>query len=251
MMTDFLEKINQLDNEIDNQQVHQQTKEVNAIVQTLKRHEVLAKAPGPLGFYPDEVEDLANQVGAEKAKALKIINQLFNSLRQFLSIKFGLWSVPNLATAQLIMDQLNVQSSLEIMAGNAYWTKALKQVGVAAIASDSLEWAKSSKTGSQPVEPIVNKSASAAIAQFPTVDLIICSWAPNFDQSDINAVSAWKQYNPNSHLLFVGEKNGVTNSPKFWHQVKFCYSPALKQINQSFTSFDFIDEQIFEIKHEI
>lgn len=250
-MTEFLDKINHLAAVIDNSQVHKQAEEIMTIIQTLEEKQVLASAPSLLGFYPDKLEEIATKVGPQKVAALKVINQLFNSTRQFLSIHYGVWSLPNLTTALAIKEKLQVKSALEVMAGNAYWTTALKQVGIKAVATDSLQWAKTSRTGQQPFESVVNLNASAAIAQFSTVDLIICSWAPNFDQSDIKAIEAWKKYNPTSHLLFIGEKNGATNSPKFWHQEKFGYSLALRQINQTFTSFDFIDERIFEIEHEI
>lgn len=250
-MTDFLEKINHLAAEIDNKQVYQQAKEIMTIIQAIEKKQVLVKAPELLGFYPDELEEIAKEVDPQKIAALKIINQLFNSTRQFLSIHYGLWSLPNLETAQAIKEKLHVKSALEIMAGNAYWTQALNQVGIKTIATDTLQWAKTSRTGQQPFESVLNQSASSAIAQFTAVDLILCSWAPNFNCSDLAAVKAWKKYNPKSHLLFIGEKNGATNSSNFWHQEKFSHSPALRQINQTFTSYDFIDEQIFEIEHEI
>lgn len=250
-MTEFLEKIKHLAIEIDNQQVDQQAKEIMSIIQTIEKKQVLAKAPDILGFYPDKLEEIMTEVGPQKAAALKIINQLFNSTRQFLSIHYGLWSLPNLETAQAIKENLHVNSALEIMAGNAYWTRALQQVGVETVATDSLQWAKTSRTGQQPFASVVNLNASSAIAQYSAVDLILCSWAPNFNRSDLAAVNAWQKYNPKSHFLFIGEKNGATNSPAFWHQEKFRHSPALRQIKQTFTSYDFIDEQIFEIEHEI
>ena len=137
------------------------------------------------------------------------------------------------------------------MAGNAYWSKALTEVGLKTIATDSLEWSKTSKTGSQQATKVLNLSAPEAIRAFPDVQLVICAWAPNFDESDLSAIEAWQKYNSSSRLLFIGEKNGVTNSATFWHQIHFSHSPELQTVNHSFTSFDFIEEQIFEIKHEI
>jgi hypothetical protein len=46
-------------------------------------------------------------------------------------------------------------------------------------------------------------------------------------------------------LLFIGEKNGATNSATFWQKAK---SRTNTKVNRSFQSFDFIDEKVFEIK---
>lgn len=250
-MTDFLKKIKQLDAEISDFRVHKQALKVEQIVLQTRQKEILKSAPKSIGFLPDEMEQILSQIDLKAKPNLKIINQLFNSLRQFLSINCGVWSLPNLTTARLIKDQLRIGSALEIMAGNAYWAKALSQAGIKTVATDSLEWSKTSKTGSRPIIPILDLNAAEAIKRFSDVDLVICSWAPNFDQSDLQVVKAWKEFNPTSHLLFIGEKNGVTNSPQFWQRMKFKNSYELKKINRSFTSFDFIDEQIFEIEHAI
>jgi hypothetical protein len=250
-MTDFLTKINQLDAAINRQQVHKQTLEVRQIISFVKHKNILPNAPKSLGFLPNEVEEINKTLTFNQIKQFKIINQLFNSLRQFLSVKYGIWSLPNLTTADLIKENLQIKNGLEIMAGNGYWSKALSQVGVNMIATDSFEWSKTSATGRQTCQPIYNFDALMAIKKFTNVELIICSWAPNFTKSDLLAVKTWERYNPNSHLLFIGEKNGATNSLEFWHKMHFSQSSELHQINQSFSSFDFINEQVFEIKHEI
>lgn len=250
-MIDFLSKINQLDIEINNPQVHRQAGEVNAIISDIQKGKIIPKAPQLIGFLPDQMEEISNQLTASQVNKFKIINQLFNNLRQFLSVEYGVWSLPNLSTANLIKKELNVSTGLEIMAGNAYWSKALSQAGIKMIATDSLEWSRTSQTGLEPLMPVFDFDAEAAIKRYNYVDLVICSWAPNFGQSDEKAIISWKKYNPQSHFLFVGEKNGATNSHNFWRYQKFDHSPQLQRINQSFNSFDFINERIFEIAHEI
>ncbi|MDF7682693.1 SAM-dependent methyltransferase [Lactobacillus sp. ESL0679] len=250
-MTNFLDKVNQLNGQIKHPVVNKQVAEVNQIINQLDQKQILTTAPVRLGLLPDEVEEILEQVGQGQAADIKVLNQLLNSLRQYLSIRYGIWSLPNLTTAQLIKEQLHVNTALEIMAGNAYWSRALDKAQIRTIATDSLEWSKTSATGSQPAFNVIDLDAVQAIKQFSQVDLIICSWAPNFTESDLLAVAAWKKYNPKSRLLFIGEKNGATNSPAFWQTVKLHHSAQLRQINQSFRSYDFINEQIFEIEHEI
>ncbi|BDR60520.1 SAM-dependent methyltransferase [Lactobacillus xylocopicola] len=248
--TNFLAKINELDAELADHEVHAQAKVVQELVATIAQAQIPATAPQALGFAPAELEQIMARTAPAKKTQVKVINQLFNSLRQFLAIHYGVWSVPNLTTARLIKDQLHIKQALEIMAGNALWSKALNLAGIATVATDSLEWAKTSKTGSRPSVAVIDASAPAAIERFAAVQLIICSWAPNFDHSDLEAVHAWRKYNPNAHLLFVGERNGATNSAAFWHSMHFLHSEGLQRINRSFNSFDFINEQIFELKHE-
>ena len=252
-MTDFLSKINQLDARLNIELVHQQVVEINNIVATIRQKQVLKRAPKKLGFLPDVAEEICSNHFHSKDQLddFKTINQLLNNTRQFLAIKFGLWSIPNLETAQVIKDQLKINKGLEIMAGNGYWSKALSQVGVKMTATDNLDWSRTSNTGTQAFVPVSNYDAARAVKQFSDVDLIICSWAPNFGNSDEKVVATWQKFNFATHLLFVGEKNGVTNSASFWQKEPFLHSKELRLINQTFTSFDFIDEQIFEIAHEI
>ncbi|WP_294878946.1 SAM-dependent methyltransferase [uncultured Lactobacillus sp.] len=252
-MTDFLSKINQLDARLNIELVHQQVVEINNIVATIRQKQVLKRAPKKLGFLPDVAEEICSNHFHSKDQLddFKTINQLLNNTRQFLAIKFGLWSIPNLETAQVIKDQLKINKGLEIMAGNGYWSKALSQVGVKMTATDNLDWSRTSNTGAQAFVPVSNYDAARAVKQFNDVDLIICSWAPNFGNSDEKVVNAWQKLNSATHLLFVGERNGVTNSASFWQKEPFLHSKELRLINQTFTSFDFIDEQIFEIAHEI
>ena len=250
-MINFLSKINQLDDQLNIKQVHRQVKEINDIFSIMSQRQVLKKAPEKLGFLPDIFEEICASLTQTEIRQFRTINHLINNLRQFLAISFGVWSLPNLQTAKAIKDRLNIKTGLEIMAGNAYWSKALSDVGVKMTVTDNLDWSKTSNTGSKSFMPVTNFDAAKAIEMFGNVDLIICSWAPNFGNSDTKVVSTWQKLNTPSHLLFIGEKNGATNSEDFWQKGLVHHSKELKQINQTFPSFDFIDEHIFEIAHEI
>ena len=250
-MTNFLSKINQLDQELNIDPIHHQVKEINDIVSVVSQKQVLRKAPEKLGFLPDKSEEICAGLSQTDIKKFKSANQLINNLRQFLAINFGVWSLPNLQTANAIKESLNIKTGLEIMAGNAYWSKALSDVGVKMTVTDNLDWSKTSSTGSRQFMTVTNFEAAKAVEIFDNVDLIICSWAPNFGNSDTKVVSTWQKLNTTSHLLFIGEKNGATNSEAFWQKGLVHHSKELKQINQTFPSFDFINEHIFEITHEI
>ena len=57
------------------------------------------------------------------------------------------------------------------MAGNAYWSQALAQVGIKVHSTDSLEWAKTSTTGAKPFYPVEDLPADQAIKKYHTVNL--------------------------------------------------------------------------------
>lgn len=250
-MTEYITKITQLDHEINNKFVHHQVNEIKRIDNYVKNKKPLPEAPSKLGLLPDQFEDVLIEVGEDKRNELTAINSLFNNCRQYLSLKYGIWSIANLKTARLIKEKLGVKKVLEIMAGNAYWSEALEETGIQTISTDSLEWAKTSKTGSQPFHKVLDMAAPQAIRKYQDVDLILCSWSPNFGSSDITAVNAWQKYNKSGHLLFIGEQDGATNSQEFWAHHWFKKTPELAEINHSFQNFDFINERIFEIDNEL
>lgn len=249
-MTNFLEKLTNLDKEINYPLVHRQVNEIKQVDCNVRKGKPVDQAPQKLGLLPDQFEDILSEVGDNQRKNLTDINNLFNNFRQYLSLKYGIWSVANLKTATLIKDKLQINTALEIMAGNAYWSQALEEAGVETISTDSLEWAKTSSTGAKPFHSVVDLAANQAIKKYSNVDLILCSWSPNFGQNDIEAIATWRKYSHAPHLLFIGEQNGATNSPEFWHHNWFKHTQALTEINQSFSSFDFIDEKVFEINNE-
>lgn len=170
-MKKYQNKLNKLDKELNYLPLHEQVIGINNIITNLENGKILQKSPNSLGFLPDSLDIMIeNTRSSEKAQEA---NNLLNNFRSFLSREYGIWSLPNLETAKLIRQEYNVKSSLEIMAGNAHWSKALSEVGVKAIASDSFTWAKSSTTGEAPIFETENLDAISAIKKHPEVDLII------------------------------------------------------------------------------
>ena len=209
-MTDFLTKLIKIDNELNIPRLHQEVCEVKRVCSVLDKKEVPNCQIMNLG-----------PITAQKsaAKKIQVANNLLNSFRQYLSLHYGLWSLPNVQTARIIKEKYNITSAVEVMAGNAAWSKALSM-------------------------------ASSAIIKYQNCDLIICSWAPNFGHADIDLIKVWKKLEHRPKLLFVGEEFGVTNSEEFWQTVSFIKKPELASVNASFSSFDFIEERFFEIDED-
>ena len=57
-MTNYLEKLNHLDRQLNSPTVHQQVEEVNQIIVTVSAKKILAQAPQKLGLEPDEFENI-------------------------------------------------------------------------------------------------------------------------------------------------------------------------------------------------
>ena len=131
-MTKFLTKLTKLEQEINHPAVKRQVEEIALIDSYVQAGKPLKRAPRRLGLLPDEFEEVLVEVGPDKEGALRDLNNLLNNFRQYLSLIYGIWSLPNIQTAQLIKNKLHVQTALEIMAGNAYWSQALAQVGTLA-----------------------------------------------------------------------------------------------------------------------
>lgn len=242
-MKKYQMKLNKLDEELDYAPFHEQVIIINDIIANLEKGKILQKSPHSLGFLPDSLDIMISNIKS-KGKAQEA-NNLLNNFRSFLSREYGIWSLPNLETANFIKQEYHIKTSLEIMAGNAYWSKALSEVGVKAIASDSFSWAKSSTTGEAPIFETENLDAISAINKHPDVDLILCSWAPNFGEDDLQILDLYRNLAHQPVLLFIGEKFGATNSTSFWCEAK---TSTNVKINRSFQSFDFIDEKVFEVK---
>lgn len=240
-MTDFLTKLIKIDSELNIPKLHQQVSEIRQVCSKLDKKELPESRIKKLGLVTEQ---------ENKTKKVQVANNLLNSFRQYLSLHYGLWSLPNIQTAQIIKEKYNVTSAVEVMAGNAAWSKALSLAGIKVKASDNLVWSKTSKTGKNCFYPVENLDAKTAITKYQDCDLIICSWAPNFGHADIDLINTWKKLEHKPKLLFVGEEFGVTNSEDFWQTTPFSENSALVAVNASFSSFDFIEERFFEIDED-
>lgn len=227
-------------------QVAEQVTVIRQVVQGLRRQELPPKQVPALGLLPDQKAELAEQFAPA---AVARLDNLLNNFRSYLSRAFGIWSLPNLRTAKVLKEKFGLQRVLELMAGNGYWSQALQLIGCQPIPTDSLEWAITSETGAKPAVAVKNCEASAALQHWGgQVDAILCSWAPNFNQADWTVLQTYRRLQLTAPLFFVGERDGATNSQRFWEGANFVSSSALAAVNRSFRSFDFINEKFFLVK---
>lgn len=86
----------------------------------------------------------------------------------------------------------------------------------------------------------------AAIKKYGSqVDYVIMSWSPDKLEIDWEVLQLLRKDYPEVKLLVIGEKNGATDSAKFWQNAHLTQDDELKKVNEQLHSFDLIDEQIY------
>lgn len=162
-----------------------------------------------------------------------------------------MWSYVNAPFAKALADYLNGAPVLEIMAGNGYISKGLRNnnANQRIYTTDSQAWTKENETGKHPVTTIEKLDAISAIKKYgDQVDYVIMSWAPDKGETDWDVLQLLRRDYPDVKFLVIGEKDGATNSKKFWQVAQLSQDDDLQRVNQQLHSFDLIDEQIYLVK---
>lgn len=114
---------------------------------------------------------------------------------------------------------------------------------------DSQAWVKENETGKHPVTKIEKLDALEAIKKYgDEVEYVIMSWAPDKGEIDWDVLQLLRSTYPEVKLLVIGEKDGATNSKKFWQEAQLSQDDELQKVNANLHSFDLIDEQIYLAK---
>ena len=215
----------------------------------------LLPQPLPTLLLPDDIQDtIFKQVNQQYPKgdprgdqlwnkysaALPKLDRALRNFRDYLEDTYGMWS-----------DYLNGAPVLEIMAGNGYISKGLRNnnANQQIYTTDSQAWVKENETGKHPVTKIEKLDAVSAIKKYgDQVDYVIMSWAPDKGETDWEVLQLLRQDYPDIKFLVIGEKDGATNSKKFWQEAQLSQDEDLQKVNQQRHSLDLIDEQIYLVK---
>lgn len=180
--------------------------------------------------------------------ALPKLDKALRNFRDYLEDTYGMWSYTNAPFAKALSGYLNGAPVLEVMAGNGYISKGLRNNDPhqEIHTTDSQAWVTENETGKHPVTKIEKLDAISAIKKYgQDVKFVIMSWAPDKGETDWEVLQLLRQSYPNIRLLVIGEKDGATNSKKFWQEARLSQDDRLRQVNQQLHSFDLIDEQIY------
>lgn len=182
--------------------------------------------------------------------ALPKLDRLLRNYRDYLEETYGMWSYANSSFTAALADYLGGAPVLEIMAGNGYISKGLRDHNPTetVIATDSQAWVQENQTGRHPVTKVERLDALAAIKKYGhTVRYVIMAWAPDRGETDLAVLNLIRHDYPDLKLLVIGEKDGATNSPDFWHTATLSQT-GLTKVNAALHSFDLIDEQVYLAK---
>lgn len=183
--------------------------------------------------------------------ALPKLDKDLRNFRDYLEDTYGMWSYVNAPFAKALSNYLNGAPVLELMAGNGYISKGLRNNNPTQqiYTTDSQAWVKENETGKHPVTKIERLDAVDAVKKYGNdVQFIIMSWAPDKQETDWEVLQLIRQDYPDVHFLVIGEKDGATDSKKFWQEAQLSQGEELKKVNQQLHSFDLIDEQIYLVK---
>ena len=183
--------------------------------------------------------------------ALPKLDKALRNFRDYLEDTYGMWSYVNAPFAKALAEYLNGAPVLEIMAGNGYISKGIRNNNASEkiFTTDSQAWTKENETGKHPVTQIEKLDAIEAIKKYGNqVKYVIMSWAPDKQETDWEVFQLLRKDYPEINLLVIGEKNGATNSKIFWHNAQLSQDEALQKVNRQLHSFDLIDEQIYLAK---
>ncbi|USS88297.1 SAM-dependent methyltransferase [Fructilactobacillus hinvesii] len=177
------------------------------------------------------------------------VDKDLRSFRDYLEDHYGMWAYISSSFTQQLAKYLDGKPALEVMAGNGYITKGLRDQKANVIGTDSLEWQRENETGKHQVTPIEKLSALDAYEKYKDqVDYIIMSWSPDGVPVDDELLTAIRNDGNLVQLIVIGEKDGATNSPAFWQHAEFVDDPGIKKLNQYLPHFDLIDDRVYLVK---
>lgn len=181
--------------------------------------------------------------------ALPKLDADLRSFRDYLEDQYGMWAYISAPFVSDLADYVKGHGVLEIMAGNGYISKGLRDLKQPVFATDSLAWKNENQTGNQQVTTVEKLDALDAIRKYQDqVDYVIMSWSPdglNIDQRVLQTIH--EQPNQNLKLIAIGEKNGATNSDAFWQMAHYIEPAATANLNRHHQPFDLIKDQVYLI----
>lgn len=169
--------------------------------------------------------------------------------RDYLEDEYGMWAYISAPFVNDLAKFLDGHKVLEVMAGNGYISKGLRDNGADVICTDSLAWTKENETGKHLLTDVEALDAIEAFQKYQDeIDYIIMCWSPDGVDIDWRLLSAIRESGKDITLITIGEKYGATDSKIFWDNAEFIEIDDVKKLNQHHQRFDLIDDQLFFVK---
>ncbi|AEV95706.1 hypothetical protein [Pediococcus claussenii] len=224
----------------------------------------LLPQPLPLLELPENIQDTifesvtqqypigdpqGDQLWDKYSRELPKLDQLLRSYRDYLEEHYGMWCYISAPFVDKLANYIDGKPVLEVMAGNGYISKGLRDKGQTVIATDSLDWTKENETGRNLVTEIERLDAIKAIKKYGNqVAFVIMSWSPDGLSIDQDILKNIRDTNPGIKLICIGERNGATNSAEFWQMAQYVDENEAETLNKYHQPFDLIQDQVYIIK---
>jgi len=211
---------------------------------TITEEDVLAIQQHVIEKYPDNPE-AGNQYWESLIEPLEELDATLADLRDVLISNFDMYSFVSNDFVYALDAYLESDRVLEIMSGHGYLSAGLHAVNPEReiVASDDLSWHNQPGEHTHPVTEVIKLDAIESLEKYShQVDTVIMSWAPDTDDIDWRVLNWLRENGAKVKLLVIGERNGATNSKKFWHDAKLT---PLNEVNKALKSFDLYDEKIY------
>lgn len=182
------------------------------------------------------------------SNALPRLDAALRNFRDYLEDTYGMWAYISAPFVNDLSQYLNGRPTLELMAGNGYISKGLrdKQPSQQIFTTDSKDWTKENETGKHPVTNIEQLDALSAIEKYgDQVGSIVMSWSPDGQEIDWQVLQEIRQLKNQPEFIVIGEQNGATDSKTFWQNADLTESEPL---NRNFSRFDLIHDRVYIVK---
>lgn len=168
-------------------------------------------------------------------------DELLN-LRQVVIEDFGIWHIFSQEWVADLKEYVGPGLGLELMAGNGVLSASIPGL----IATDNLDWAGQDNESPQAWQRVEQLDAISALERYGLkANYIILAWAPDTSQIDWEILNWLRTKHWSGKFIVIGERNGATNSSKFWQEANLL-KPRL--LNQHHQAIDFINDEVFLVK---
>lgn len=218
----------------------------------------------PALLLPDDIQDTifaavnqkypmgdprGDQVWNEYVENLPKLDKDLREFRDYLENQYGMWAYISAPFVHDIAKFLDGKPTLEVMAGNGYISKGLRENGANVICTDSLAWTKENETGKHLVTDVEKLDAIEAFQKYADqIDYVLMCWSPDGVDIDWRLLQAIRESGRDITLVAIGEKYGATDSKDFWNNAKMIDIDTAEKLNQHHQAFDLIHDQLYLVK---
>lgn len=188
---------------------------------------------------PEEFEDLV--------AALQRFDKQLADFRTFLQNEFGFWAT----ITESLMDEwvrlFPEENYLELMAGNGYISRGMRDRQVQSFCTDDLSWSTESQTGRELMTDVESLDAISALKKYAQqVSAVILAWSPDKNEIDFEILQMIRRLNVK--FFVIGERYGATNSKKFWDNIQIVDDDRIDELNKAYPNYDLVHDQVYLLK---